>query len=173
MGGVSYSAGAVVRVVLTVPGLWWAGAMGPDTHLLSSSFRFFPPGVRRVLSSYTPLGSIGLTHGSIGLTRWSIGLTVLSGSTPGAWVISPKFCPRTCCRAHRARFAVAIYLLTTFVCHGCELHECVAANSMGLFNRAWCKKRTFHCPGKYDAKKATILSHLRIFGEGRVHSSWV
>ena len=34
MGGVSYSAGAVVRVVLTVPGLWWAGAMGPDTHLL-------------------------------------------------------------------------------------------------------------------------------------------
>ena len=94
MGGVSYSAGAVVRVVLTVPGLWWAGAMGPDTHLLSSSFRFFPPGVRRVLSSYTPLGSIGLTHGSIGLTRWSIGLTLLSGSTPGALGDQPKILVR-------------------------------------------------------------------------------
>ena len=82
------------RGLLTVPGLWWAGAMGPDTHLLSSSFRFFPPGVRRVLSSYTPLGSIGLTHGSIGLTRWSIGLTVLSGSTPGVLGDQPKFLVR-------------------------------------------------------------------------------
>jgi len=80
MGGVSYSAGAVVRVVLTVPGLWWAGAMGPDTHLLSSSFRF-PPGGQRVLSSYT-LG-----------VRWSIGLTVLAyqAAPLGLWVISPKF----------------------------------------------------------------------------------
>ena len=32
------------RGLLTVPGLWWAGAMGPDTHLLSSSFRFFLQG---------------------------------------------------------------------------------------------------------------------------------
>ena len=55
MGGVSYSAGAVVRVVLTVPGLWWAGAMGPDTHLLSSSFRFFPPGVGGCVSRTPPI----------------------------------------------------------------------------------------------------------------------
>ena len=39
---------------------------------------------RRVLSSYTPLGSIGLTPGSIGLTL------VLSGSTPGVLVDQSK-----------------------------------------------------------------------------------
>ena len=91
MGGVSYSAGAVVRVVLTVPGLWWAGlwVLIPIFSLLLLPV-FSSRGSKGAVVD-TPLGSIGLTHGSIGLTRWSIGLTVLSGSTPGAWVISPKF----------------------------------------------------------------------------------
>ena len=45
---------------------------------------------RRVLSSYTPLGSIGLTPGSIGLTL------VLSGSIPGVLGDQSKiFGPRT------------------------------------------------------------------------------
>ena len=52
------------RGLLTVPGLWWAGAMGPDTHLLSSSFRFFPPGVGGCVVVH-PLWAIGLP-GSIG-----------------------------------------------------------------------------------------------------------
>ena len=159
-----------------MPGLWCElflrcrGCGGRGLWVLipifsSSSFRFFPPGVRRVLSSYTPLGSIGLTHGSIGLTRWSIGLTVLSGSTPGALGDQPKILVRG--RSVErielwSSFATFAYYFRLFL-HGLKLHEC--ANSMGLVARAWCKKRTFHL-GKCDAKKATILSHLRIFRRG-------
>ena len=66
------------RGLLTVPGLWWAGAMGPDTHFSPPPSGFFLQGFegcRRRLqcrgcgASCYNLGSIGLTHGSIGLTR--------------------------------------------------------------------------------------------------------
>ena len=65
------------RGLLTVPGLWWAGAMGPDTHLLLLLLPVFSSRGSKgavVVHSFG-VGSIGLTHGSIGLTRWSIGLT--------------------------------------------------------------------------------------------------
>ena len=87
------------RGLLTVPGLWWAGAMGPDTHFSPPPSGFFSSRGSKgavVVHSFG-VGSIGLTHGSIGLTRWSIGLTVLSGSTPGASGDQPEnFGPRTC-----------------------------------------------------------------------------
>jgi len=77
MSGVSYSAGAVVGGGFLRcrgcggRGLW---VLFPSSLLL---LPVFSSRGRRVLSSYTPLGSIGLTPGSIGLTL------VLSGSTPG------------------------------------------------------------------------------------------
>ena len=62
MGGVSYSAGAMAGGGL--PGLWWAGAMGPDPHLLFSPLLpVFSSRGRGVRLSYTPYGSIGLTLG--------------------------------------------------------------------------------------------------------------
>ena len=103
-----------------------------------------------------PLGSIGLT-------------LVLSGSTPGVLGDQPKFWSADVlgeCSCSSYECWVSAVALTPLRTYGLKLHECVGANSMGLFARAWCKKRTFHCPGKYDAKKATILSHLRIFRRG-------
>ena len=103
-------------------------------------------------------------HWSNPLVNWSN--QSLSGSTPGAWVISPDFVSADAlgeCSCSSCECWVSAVALTPLRTYGLKLHECVGANSMGLFARAWCKKRTFHCPGKYDAKKATILSHLRIF----------
>ena len=45
------------RGLLTVPGLWWAGAMGPELPIFSFllSFRFFPPGVGGCVSRTPPI----------------------------------------------------------------------------------------------------------------------
>ena len=166
MSGVSYSAGAVVGGGFLRcrgcggRGLW---VLIPTSLLLLPVFSSRGSKGAVVVHSFG-VGSIGLTHGSIGLTRWSIGLTVLSGSTPGALGDQPKILVRgrvvegICCSGLHSLYIACYFRLFL---HGLKLHEC--ANSMGLFARVWCKKRTFHCPGKYDAKKATILSHLRIF----------
>ena len=69
------------RGLLTVPGLWWAGAMGPDTHFSPPPSGFLQ-GVRGCCVVVHPLG-----------VRWSIGITVLAyqAAPLGLWMISPKF----------------------------------------------------------------------------------
>ena len=158
MSGVSYSAGAVVGGGF----LRCRGCGGRGLWVLIPIFSpppsGFPPGVRRVLLSYTPLGSIGLTHGSIGLTRcYQVAPLGFGGSTQ--FLVRGRVVER---------FELGLH------CYICLLHMALNSTSVAT---PWgsllemVQKTHFPLPREVRRQKTTILSHLRILGGGRGYTA--